>query len=430
MMHYNEFISKEERKKLFDEVWKEPVIKVAKEYGLSDNGLRKRCNKLKIPLPPMGYWAKLQAGKKVANKPELPYLDIFDDAEDFQSEFKDLEDEETQNINDGLKALTKETKEAFLSKCSKIKVPSKIDSYCSKIIEHKNEIEYRKIRDKEYYYDSRYIHLPIKNTVSYRDNKAVIPISVSDNMTNRAYRIVDTFFSAAHEFKGKIQMDYGTEDNLSIHIFDYCFSFIMKEYMTKRRDIDLDIQKNNSIKNFRPAYEKVYNGELEIKLIEKINDNQKDYTPKMIFISDKENSRIEDQLGDMFIEMYKLANEAMVARQLVENEYKRKQNEKNQQLKLEAENRRHIEEEALRHQEKQDLINNIEKQMYDWNTTMSLTKYADELDCYIENIGGNEEKEIIKHYITLVREKALKQNPVKRIINIMKELGEFDSNEI
>lgn len=60
-----------ERQKLFDEVWATPVTKLAKEYGLSDVGLRKICGALDVPLPPREYWAKLAAGKTIP-KPPLP----------------------------------------------------------------------------------------------------------------------------------------------------------------------------------------------------------------------------------------------------------------------------------------------------------------------------------------------------------------------
>ena len=61
------------RETLYREVWQDPVTEVAKRYGLSDNGLRKICKKLSVPLPQAGYWAKLRAGKPVS-KPKLPKL--------------------------------------------------------------------------------------------------------------------------------------------------------------------------------------------------------------------------------------------------------------------------------------------------------------------------------------------------------------------
>jgi hypothetical protein len=60
-----------ERAKLYEEVWAEAVTTVAKRYGISDVALRKICRQLAVPLPPLGYWAKIAAGKKPP-KPPLP----------------------------------------------------------------------------------------------------------------------------------------------------------------------------------------------------------------------------------------------------------------------------------------------------------------------------------------------------------------------
>ncbi|MEZ5124919.1 MAG: hypothetical protein R2826_01535 [Thermoleophilia bacterium] len=62
-----------ERDRLYEEVWAEPVVKVAERYGVSDVALAKTCRKLTVPLPPRGYWAKKQAGS-APKKPALPRL--------------------------------------------------------------------------------------------------------------------------------------------------------------------------------------------------------------------------------------------------------------------------------------------------------------------------------------------------------------------
>jgi hypothetical protein len=61
-----------EREKLYDEVWKEPVLAVANRYGVSGVALAKTCRKLAVPLPPRGYWAKVRAGRKASPRPPLP----------------------------------------------------------------------------------------------------------------------------------------------------------------------------------------------------------------------------------------------------------------------------------------------------------------------------------------------------------------------
>ena len=39
-----------------------PVIRIARELGVSDNAVRKHCNKLEIELPKRGYWQKVKHG--------------------------------------------------------------------------------------------------------------------------------------------------------------------------------------------------------------------------------------------------------------------------------------------------------------------------------------------------------------------------------
>lgn len=51
-----------EREKLYAEIWAEPMMQVAKRYGISDVGLAKICKKMSIPRPPRGYWTKKSYG--------------------------------------------------------------------------------------------------------------------------------------------------------------------------------------------------------------------------------------------------------------------------------------------------------------------------------------------------------------------------------
>jgi len=62
-----------ERAKLYEEVWAEAVTTVAKRYGISDVALRKICKQLAVPLPPLGYWARVAAGRKPPTPPLPKY---------------------------------------------------------------------------------------------------------------------------------------------------------------------------------------------------------------------------------------------------------------------------------------------------------------------------------------------------------------------
>jgi hypothetical protein len=61
------------RLELYELVWSKPMTQLAKDFGLSDKGLAKKCIKHKIPTPSLGYWAKVQNGQK-ALKVLLPKL--------------------------------------------------------------------------------------------------------------------------------------------------------------------------------------------------------------------------------------------------------------------------------------------------------------------------------------------------------------------
>lgn len=62
-----------DRETLYNEVWSEPVVVVARKYGLSDVGLLKVCRRMAIPVPTRGYWAKVRAGKVMRKLPLPPF---------------------------------------------------------------------------------------------------------------------------------------------------------------------------------------------------------------------------------------------------------------------------------------------------------------------------------------------------------------------
>lgn len=47
------------------------MIRLAEEFGITGNGLAKVCDRLDVPYPPRGHWAKKEAGKPVVTL-ELP----------------------------------------------------------------------------------------------------------------------------------------------------------------------------------------------------------------------------------------------------------------------------------------------------------------------------------------------------------------------
>jgi hypothetical protein len=61
-----------DRLSLYEKVWSTPISRLANQFGLSDVGLRKICKRLGVPMPALGYWAKIEHGRRLLPKPPLP----------------------------------------------------------------------------------------------------------------------------------------------------------------------------------------------------------------------------------------------------------------------------------------------------------------------------------------------------------------------
>lgn len=59
------------RETLYEEVWAEPMTVVAARYRIFPNRLAGVCERLRVPVPPRGYWAKERVGK-AEPRPPLP----------------------------------------------------------------------------------------------------------------------------------------------------------------------------------------------------------------------------------------------------------------------------------------------------------------------------------------------------------------------
>ena len=59
------------RKELFELVWAQPMLKVAKQFGVSSSYMARVCTSMYVPRPERGYWARLAVGQK-DRKPALP----------------------------------------------------------------------------------------------------------------------------------------------------------------------------------------------------------------------------------------------------------------------------------------------------------------------------------------------------------------------
>ncbi|AEG61730.1 hypothetical protein [Desulforamulus ruminis] len=430
------------RLKLYEEVWSEPMTTVAVRYGISDNGLRKRCKALNIPLPPVGYWAKVKAGKPVPEQVPLPptiYNSNNADKSDGSKpqaqkkdsilRFVDTEEfslEQLSNMQD-FDLLLPGSFEDFSNWYSNIKVPGRIQDYHALVSKHQSEREYREARDKEHPFRDKGIKIwsPVEK-VKYRDNEAVIPISVSSRQYNRACRIADTILKSFQELEARFSVERGNQDNITITLLSSDLSFEIFEHKTKRRYLS----EQGVLQDLRPIYEEVYDGRLQINwTVHKAGYYSTDKSASTILsYSDSDEERLEDQIPSVVLEVCKLC---------FNNEIINRVEQKKRAIQFEIERKKRIEKENIERQrnleEKRQaqidsLINELPNHANNWFKRNQLLRYADELENFLVTCQEQETIQLLQIYIQLVRENADIYNPLSNILDKMRTIELLESS--
>lgn len=199
-MEKTEVITREE---LYNLVWENPLSKLAKKYNLSDNGLRKVCKKLDIPLPKNGYWQKIQFNKKVI-KENLP----LNNTVEASITLKFRKNSETV-INGEVNELNQLTKELKNTLKDTIIFPEKLTKPNQLIIDAKNDL-----KDKK---PSLYHNMNgLVNT-----SPGIIDIAVTPHNIKRALLFMDIFIKAIQNRGHKIIIKDGTRviiNNIELRI--------------------------------------------------------------------------------------------------------------------------------------------------------------------------------------------------------------------
>lgn len=181
------------RKELYDLVWENPMSKLAKKYNLSDNGLRKVCKRLDIPLPKNGYWKKIQYNKKVY-KEKLPINNTVETS--ITLKFRDNSETIINGNENELNQLTKEIKNELKET---VIFPEKLTKPLQLIIDAKNDL-----KTKE---PAHYHHIKgLLNT-----SPGILKIKVAPQNVKRALLFMDIFIKAIQKRGHNVSIIEGTK---------------------------------------------------------------------------------------------------------------------------------------------------------------------------------------------------------------------------
>ncbi|WP_417620069.1 hypothetical protein [Oceanihabitans sediminis] len=201
------------RQELYDLVWSKPVSHIAKEYGFSDNGIRKICKKYNIPLPNSGYWSKLKFNKKVV-KTKLPKQD---DNPQISLEKTNPQLYAGDNPLSKLALRKKEILQAGLN----ITVPEQLSN------------PHHLIKSTKEYYKQVEIARKKGGWGHDVDSSKALSISVANNLYPRAFRFMDTLLKLIEKRGHKIECNkYNTK--VIIKGQSYSIRLIEKSKRVKR----------------------------------------------------------------------------------------------------------------------------------------------------------------------------------------------------
>ncbi len=377
------YVSQQEREKLYKEVWDAPLTTVAKRYDMSDNGLRKHLKRLGIPLPRAGYWAKIKAGQKI-DKPGLPPVQgdlkkyVHGYIIKYKSGIEQLSDEELMNSGE-LSLLTDDTTFFIKETCSQLQVKSQLRKPGSLIAGHMEESKYRKKRDEALQrakFNTNYFNL-VKS--EHRDNEAMLPIAVSDANLKRAYRILDTVIKTLDNMEGRTRVSLDMDKDIAYFILMHTyFYFEMKEVKSKRQKFT-DEEKSLPIivLSLRASY--LFHGG----------------TQQTLEYSDSKIEPLENQVGNIILEMFQTANRLCIKDILDRREEERKKAERERQQKLEQMRRGELDE-----------IKILNQAALDWEKVRRIRSFADDMELKIQTLNNDHKKEQLQKWLAWARDKA------------------------
>ena len=323
-----------QRQILYEQVWAQPMTKLAKEYGISNVALAKICKKLNIPYPWRGYWRRKETGKAVKQLPLPPNSDPTKQAVTIHRTIRP----------ESLEPISEDTSQRITAEQApeqKIEVPDRLGKTHRLLSGHLTEWRSAKVD---------------KYGAIWSGNIRQLNIRVSPKSLSRALRIMNTLFLALEACGYPVGIQEGYKRSLGVRIDGEPIEFGLEE---KFRRLDHPDQKNPRLQSWeRERHQYVPSGILFLKITQwGVDGLQKTW-------SDRKTSKLESCLNDVVAGLLKVA-EAAKARRLKQ--------EQEEQLRREAERRR--QEEERKWQEELARRQRLEQEAASWVKAQQLRAY-------------------------------------------------------
>jgi hypothetical protein len=366
------------REELYKKIWNTPIVRLAKEYGISDVALAKICKKLNVPRPPRGYWAKLEF-KKIIRRPPLPAVSA-DDPTEFMHYRYSRHEYGTQ--------VAPEIRKNILVKRD-ITVPANLDN------PHRLVKETRAILERARKFENG---LPEKN------RRACLEVNVSPAFLERALRIMNAAVKGfeAEGFAVAVEGGSGTSSHVSINGEKVHFA-ITEAY---RRVDHVPTPEEKVLKKMRPfwditKYDYRPTGELLMKIVENgAYGSRKKW-------SDSKSGRLEEKVGEFIGGAIMVAHMLKIERKAREEADRRREEE-----------RKKWEEDEKRRRDEEAHLQKLEQQAALWAKSEQLRTFVQAVESTIEGKEVSEDmKRRVEAWIAWARNRADQIDPIRRIFS-------------
>jgi len=276
-----------DRTTLYNEVWNDPVTKVAIKYGVSGTTIKKVCQELNIPVPQRGYWAKLEAGQPVTKTSLLPT--------DGSTKKIGTRSFIAIPIDQSIKKIVNENKNARKNKIDNllcgIHLAEDFGSMHKKVLKLNEQI-------KDYYKDNERDSIR-KRPSSYESSGPFCAQTISEQQLPRALRIIDVLVRFVEAYGGIVRDDFLFEIDGEIVRFDITESQDEINHLLSREEAREKLEYEDRKKHGRWAtepnirkYDYAWNGNLHLSF------------PNKRRFWDTNNKKIEEQFPEIISALF------------------------------------------------------------------------------------------------------------------------------
>ena len=381
------------REQFYDKIWSEPTTKVASELGCSDVMVAKICKSYDIPKPYLGYWAKLQYGKK----PKKTRLPKNDDPAIQSLTFYKRPGRETAIETPVLEPVYEPDIQGMLDEARSLEpvnVAGTLRSPHPLVAATRDQIKF---------YQTPYRQRPHRRP----DFGPTLSISVSEKSLSRALCIMNALIRRVERIGGRVEIQ---KEKWHEHRTRTVIIFAGEEVT------DIRIREKNNQVRVSPAMKK-HSWERETELIptgQLIIDKGPSYFDRVLLRDTPKRRRIEKGLNDLIIELIKKAGEKRIRDRRREASRKRDEAEAKIRQQRDEELRKKREDLATRQKAEQVRIDDLLRKAQSWRQAGVIREYLSAVQRFLmERDGAIAEGGEFDHYLKWGHEQADRFDPLK-----------------